>query len=65
MQTDLKQMSYLMCLENLNDSLAALCFSRIVQSWEATRLRCGPLTPHTRLRCGPLTPGPGGAEKPG
>lgn len=34
MQTDLKQMSYLMCLENLNDSLTALCFSRIVQRWE-------------------------------
>lgn len=34
MQTDLKQLSYLMCLENLNDSLTALCFSRIVQRWE-------------------------------
>lgn len=34
MQTDLKQMSYMMCLGNLNDSLAALRFSRIVQSWE-------------------------------
>lgn len=26
MQTDLKQMSYMMCLGNLNDSLAALRF---------------------------------------